>query len=85
MPISLQVFLTDELSKLVNDVPRYKGRLLEYNCWRAYDFVVYSHEVRTAKHKMLGFLVKDAEKGCEAGKEDDVRSLVYFYPKTQNF
>jgi hypothetical protein len=36
--------------------------------------VVYSHEVRTAKHKMLGFLVKDAKKACEAGKEDDVRS-----------
>lgn len=74
VPSSLQMFSTDELSKLVNDAPRYKGRLLENNCWRAYDFVVYSHEVRTAKSKLLGFLVKEAEKACEAGKGDDLRS-----------
>ncbi|TVT99962.1 hypothetical protein EJB05_54632, partial [Eragrostis curvula] len=69
-----QMFSADELSKLLNDAPRYKGELIEYSCSRTYEAVSYCHKLRTEQHKLLGVLVKEAEKACEAGQADDLRS-----------
>ncbi|TVU28103.1 hypothetical protein EJB05_19612, partial [Eragrostis curvula] len=69
-----EMFSADELSKLVNDAPRYKDKLIEYSCSRTYEAVSFCHKLRTEQHKLLGLLVKEAEKACEAGQADDLRS-----------
>nr|CDM84311.1 unnamed protein product [Triticum aestivum] len=77
--IPLEVFSAEEYSKLVNDGPKYEGKLLKVSCKTVFKEMVWARRLRNRMLRLLAHYVREARKAyeedqtlmssCEGGKK----------------